>query len=74
MGRTVSANFTSGQDKYGLIDFDNDGLPTWYERQFGLREGTADATTDTDSDGPQQPAGVSESDESNRRGFRWRRH
>jgi hypothetical protein len=47
---TIAANFTAGQDKYGLIDYDSDGLPTWYERQYGFAERTANATEDPDGD------------------------
>ncbi|HEX7861412.1 MAG TPA: LamG-like jellyroll fold domain-containing protein [Verrucomicrobiae bacterium] len=47
----ITANFAAGQDKYGLIDYDNDQLPTWYERQYGFPERTANGTEDPDSDG-----------------------
>lgn len=48
---TIASNFTAGQDKYGLVDYDNDGLPTWYERQFGFPERTDNAAQDPDVDG-----------------------
>jgi hypothetical protein len=50
---TISTNFNAGLDKYGLIDYDSDGLPTWYERQYSfLNETNAnDATLDFDMDG-----------------------
>jgi hypothetical protein len=47
----IAANFTADQDKYGLIDYDSDGLPTWYERQYGFPERTANGTADPDTDG-----------------------
>jgi hypothetical protein len=34
-----------------LIDYDTDGLPTWYERQYGFPERTANGTADPDTDG-----------------------
>lgn len=48
---TIANNFTAGQDKYGLVDYDSDGLPTWYERQYNFDErNAADASQDADSD------------------------
>jgi hypothetical protein len=50
---TIQANYTTGADKYGLIDHDNDGLPTWYERQYSFLNpnNPADAALDQDADG-----------------------
>lgn len=53
-GSAIAAQFTAEQDEFGLVDTDNDGLPTWYERQFpGILNpnNAADAALDSDSDG-----------------------
>jgi len=50
---TISNNFAAAIDKYGSIDYDNDGLPTWYERGYTFLDerNPADAAMDQDSDG-----------------------
>jgi hypothetical protein len=50
---TIQTNYTSGADKYGSVDYDNDGLPTWYERQYTFlnERNPADAALDQDGDG-----------------------
>jgi hypothetical protein len=50
---TIQSNYTAGADKYGSVDYDNDGLPTWYERQYSFlnERDAADAAQDQDSDG-----------------------
>lgn len=53
-GTEISARFTSEQDEFGLVDTDNDGLPTWYERQYPSilnPNNAADAALDGDNDG-----------------------
>jgi len=50
----IAGKFASEQDEFGLVDTDNDGLPTWYERQFPTilsPTNAADAALDGDSDG-----------------------
>jgi len=51
---TIQTNFTAALDKYGNVDYDSDGLPTWYERQYSSfldERNPADAPLDQDSDG-----------------------
>lgn len=50
---TVLNHFNTGTDKFGLVDYDNDSLPTWYERQFDALDerNPADAAQDSDNDG-----------------------
>jgi hypothetical protein len=50
---TIQSNYTAGADKYGSVDYDNDGLPTWYERQYSFlnERDASDAARDQDSDG-----------------------
>ncbi len=50
---TILANYTAGADKYGSVDYDNDGLPTWYERQYSFlnERDASDAAKDQDGDG-----------------------
>src|SRR5262249_14263049 len=50
---TIQSNYTAGADKYGNVDYDNDGLPTWYERQYTFlnERDAADAARDQDGDG-----------------------
>ena len=50
---TIADNFATGQDKYGLLDYDGDGLPTWYERGYSFLDenSAADAGEDEDGDG-----------------------
>jgi hypothetical protein len=50
---TIATNFTAGADKYGSVDYDNDGLPTWYERQYSFlnEQVPSDAALDQDADG-----------------------
>lgn len=50
----IAASYTAGAGDFGLIDFDNDGLPTWLERQnpsFLNPNDASDAAKDQDSDG-----------------------
>jgi hypothetical protein len=49
---TITNNFTAGVDKYGSVDYDNDGLPTWYERQYSFlnERDASDAPRDQDGD------------------------
>ncbi len=50
----ITSTFNNGATVYGLRDQDNDGMPSWYERQFPgcLNENSnADAATDCDGDG-----------------------
>ncbi|MBI4659967.1 MAG: hypothetical protein HY735_14090 [Verrucomicrobia bacterium] len=49
----IQNNFTAGTDKYGLADYDNDALPTWYERQYSFLNprDASDASKDQDTDG-----------------------
>ena len=49
----IQANYTAQSGDFGLIDFDNDGLPTWYERQHPDildPNNPADAALDSDED------------------------
>lgn len=51
--QAINDKFTQEAGEFGLIDFDNDGLPTWYERGFSFlneNDGT-DAAKDQDGDG-----------------------
>ena len=50
---TIQNNFTAETDKFGLVDYDNDGLPTWYERQYSFlnERDASDAAKDQDNDG-----------------------
>src|SRR5258708_21344457 len=50
---TMAADLTAGRDKYGIVDTDNDGLPTWYERQYTFLNPNdpSDAAKDFDNDG-----------------------
>lgn len=50
---TIQANYNAALDKYGNVDYDSDGLPTWYERQYTFLDerNPADAAMDQDSDG-----------------------
>ncbi len=50
----IKANFDTESDAFGLIDTDNDSLPTWYERQFSSflnPNDPSDAAKDHDNDG-----------------------
>lgn len=50
----IAANYTKEAGEFGLIDFDNDGLPTGFERQYSgvLNPNDAsDAAKDADGDG-----------------------
>jgi len=49
----ITSRFEAEADEFGAVDYDNDGLPTWYERQYEfLNERNAgDATLDYDADG-----------------------
>src|SRR5690606_17575259 len=49
----ITGRYNAGTDKYGLVDYDNDGLPTWYERQYSFLDenNAADASADEDGDG-----------------------
>jgi len=50
---TVAGNFNQEGGEFGLIDFDNDGLPTWYERAHAFlnENDPSDASKDQDGDG-----------------------
>ena len=50
---TIQAHFNAGTDKYGIIDYDGDGLPTWYERGYSFLNpnNASDAAMDQDGDG-----------------------
>ena len=51
---TITNRFAAEADAFGVIDTDNDGLPTWYERLYpGCLDpaNAADAILDCDSDG-----------------------
>jgi hypothetical protein len=50
---TIQSNFEAGRDTFGLVDYDNDGLPTWYERLYDFLDerNPADADQDFDGDG-----------------------
>ena len=50
---TIQSNYTAGADKYGSVDYDNDGLPTWFERQYSFlnERDASDAGKDQDGDG-----------------------
>jgi hypothetical protein len=48
----IGTNFTAGALKYGILDDDGDGIPTWWERVYGLNpNNAADASGDLDGDG-----------------------
>ncbi|MCS7089938.1 MAG: LamG-like jellyroll fold domain-containing protein [Verrucomicrobiota bacterium] len=47
----VQAQFEAERIQFGLSDVDNDGLPDWWERRFGLNPSTNDAQSDPDQDG-----------------------
>lgn len=50
----IAAQYTAEAGEFGLIDFDNDGLPTWYERQYPEfldPNDPSDAAQDEDNDG-----------------------
>src|SRR5262249_39744172 len=49
----IQSDFNAGKDAYGLIDYDNDGLPTYYERQYSFlnERDPSDAAKDQDNDG-----------------------
>jgi hypothetical protein len=49
----IAAQFAAEANEFGLIDTDNDGLPTWYERQYPEfldPTNPADAALDYDND------------------------
>ncbi|NGO39184.1 LamG domain-containing protein, partial [Limisphaera ngatamarikiensis] len=47
----VQAQFEAERAQFGLSDVDNDGLPDWWERRYGLNVGVNDADADPDGDG-----------------------
>ncbi|MGA4580048.1 LamG-like jellyroll fold domain-containing protein [Limisphaera sp. VF-2] len=47
----IQAHFEAERAKFGLSDVDEDGLPDWWERRYGLNVGANDAAADPDSDG-----------------------
>jgi hypothetical protein len=49
----IQDTFNAGKDAYGLIDYDADGLPTYYERQYSFlnERDASDAAKDQDNDG-----------------------
>lgn len=51
-GTDLQASFTAGADKYGTIDYDGDGIPTWFERLYSFLDPNiaADAALDEDED------------------------
>ncbi|MEW6160351.1 MAG: LamG-like jellyroll fold domain-containing protein [Verrucomicrobiota bacterium] len=50
---TILSTYNSEAGGFGLIDFDNDGIPTWYERLFTFLNPNdpSDAAKDQDNDG-----------------------
>jgi hypothetical protein len=50
---TIQTHYNAGSDKYGVIDYDGDGLPTWYERGYTFLNPNdpSDAAKDQDGDG-----------------------
>jgi hypothetical protein len=48
----ILANYNTEAADFGLVDFDSDGLPTWYERQYSFLNpnDASDAPKDQDSD------------------------
>ena len=50
---TIQNNYNAGIDRFGLVDYDNDGLPTWYERQYSFmnERDASDPAKDQDNDG-----------------------
>ena len=50
--QTISATFNTEKSIFGLDDSDNDGIPSWWERRYGLNENDpSDAGKDKDNDG-----------------------
>lgn len=51
--QAIQNAYDGGTDRFGLIDYDNDGLPTWYERMYDFLDpnNPADAALDYDGDG-----------------------
>jgi hypothetical protein len=51
-GTTIQSAYNAGTEKYGLVDHDGDGLPTWYERLYDFLDpnNPADAALDFDED------------------------
>jgi hypothetical protein len=48
----ITAQYDAEKAQFGFVDYDNDGLPTWWENRFGYNPNdSADANADTDSDG-----------------------
>ncbi|NLH74856.1 MAG: hypothetical protein GX456_17540 [Verrucomicrobia bacterium] len=49
----ILQHYTSDAGTFGILDEDNDGMPTWYERQFDFLNPNdkSDAAKDQDSDG-----------------------
>jgi len=48
----VLDTFNTEADEFGAVDYDNDGIPTWYEREYAFLDenNAADAAQDEDSD------------------------